>query len=414
MSSNKLISPKINKLIKEIECNNTNAVKDFWTSIEKVGSPLIEKIEGDKENVLVTFIYKEKEAIANVLIYGAVPGYRYLENVMHRLVNTDIWFKTYKVRNDVKFKYKFSLNYEFDNVFKKIKKNSIIDKLNPNKLVHIKDDEDAEGVEEIWSLVELENVKAEIWIKDRNIEQKGKVNLYRFNSNSLKSPRRIWIYTPYEYAENNEPYNLLVLTDGFEYINWLSAQTVLDNLIESKKIPPTVGVFIASNSDRYEELTCNENFSNFISQELMGFIYKNYNVSKEPQKNIIGGVSLGGLMASFIAFKNPNIFGNVLSQSGSYWYEEQWLTKEFEKVDKLPINFYLNAGVLEDHPYDDEPIMMEVINNMRDVLLSKGYNVKYENFYSGHDYLSWGETLATGLIALIGKPINQIKCEYIR
>jgi len=44
--------------------------------------------------------------------------------------------------------------------------------------------------------------------------------------------------------------------------------------------------------------------------------------------------------------------------------------------------------------------MMEVINNMRDVLLSKGYDVKYENFQSGHDYLCWGETLATGLISL--------------
>ena len=47
--------------------------------------------------------------------------------------------------------------------------------------------------------------------------------------------------------------------------------------------------------------------------------------------------------------------------------------------------------------------MMEVINNMRDALLSKGYNVEYENFYSGHDYLSWGETLASGLIALLGE-----------
>ncbi len=116
----------------------------------------------------------------------------------------------------------------------------------------------------------------------------------------------------------------------------------------------------------------------------------------------MGGVSLGGLAASYIALKNYNIFGNVLSQSGSYWYESEWLTKEFEKNDKLPINFYLNAGVLEDRPYDVEPIMMDVINNMRDMLLSKGYSVKYENFYSGHDYLSWGETLANGLISLIG------------
>ncbi|WP_454054315.1 hypothetical protein [Clostridium sp. Marseille-Q7071] len=39
---------------------------------------------------------------------------------------------------------------------------------------------------------------------------------------------------------------------------------------------------------------------------------------------------------------------------------------------------------------------------MRDVLLNKGYSIAYENFPLGHDYLGWGETVATGLIALIG------------
>lgn len=29
-------------------------------------------------------------------------------------------------------------------------------------------------------------------------------------------------------------------------------------------------------------------------------------------------------------------------------------------------------------------------------------SVHYENYPSGHDYLGWGETLATGLISLIG------------
>ena len=58
--------------------------------------------------------------------------------------------------------------------------------------------------------------------------------------------------------------------------------------------------------------------------------------------------------------------------------------------------------------YDDEPIMMEVINSMRDVLLNKGYSIAYENFPSGHDYLGWGETVATGLIALIGIQLRGI------
>lgn len=63
------------------------------------------------------------------------------------------------------------------------------------------------------------------------------------------------------------------------------------------------------------------------------------------------------------------------------------------------LGFRYSENIME---YDDEPIIMEVINNMRDVLLNKGYSVAYKNFPSGHDYLAWGETLATGLIALIG------------
>jgi len=39
---------------------------------------------------------------------------------------------------------------------------------------------------------------------------------------------------------------------------------------------------------------------------------------------------------------------------------------------------------------------------MRDVLLAKGYEVRYQQFNSGHDYLNWRGTLADGLIALVG------------
>lgn len=399
----KLLSSKMNELISNMNNNNINEVDDFWKTIENEGAPLIEEIEGDENNVLITFLYREKENIKNVLIYGGIPGFRYSENIMEKLSNTDIWFKSYVIRNDVKFKYNFSLNYEFDNDYKKIKKNSIIDPLNLNKVVLIKDDEDSESQETVNSLVKLANTKADIWTTLNENTKKGNVDLNRFQSKTLGDTRRIWVYTPYGYTEKNSPYNLLVLTDGFDYLNYLSAQVVFDNLIANGEILPIVCILIESTNNRYEELTCNDSFSTFISEELMPWAYDKYNITRKPQETIIGGVSLGGLAATHIALKNPTIFGNVISQSGSYWYESQWLTKQFETTETLPINFYLNAGILEDHPYDDEPIMMEVINNMRDVLLSKNYNVKYENFQSGHDYLCWGETLATGLISLMGK-----------
>lgn len=401
MSSNKLIGYKINELRNEVASNKINAVEDFWRNIEKEGTPLIEKIQGDEDNVLVTFLYKESEPIDNVLVFGTIPGYRYSENLMEKLLNTNVWFKTYKVRNDVKFKYNLYLNYEVDK--KNIYKDSILDPLNPNRICFNKDEEDPESEEYVYSFVKLSKVKSDIWSIPKENVEKGNIALNRFHSEILDNTRRIWTYTPYGYTKEATPYNLLVLTDGFDYINWLSAPTVLDNLIEGRQIPPTICIFIETGKNRFEELSCSESFSQFLSTEVMPWIYEIYNVTKKPQETIIGGVSLGGLAATYIALENSNVFGNVLSQSGSYWYEERWLTKEYEKVEKLPINFYLNAGVLEDRPYDSEPIMMEVINNMRDVLIAKEYNVKYENFYSGHDYLSWGETLATGLIALMGK-----------
>lgn len=393
-----LLSPKIENLYNKLS-SGTLVLEKFWNEIQKEGTPLIEEVQGE-EKVILTFLYRGNEEVNNVLIYGGVPGYRYSENIMERLPNTDILVKSYIVRNDVKFKYNFSLNYEFDNDYKKIKKNSIIDELNPNRVVNVKDEEDPESVETVYSLVELPKVKPNFWTIPNKDVKKGNIELSRFESKILGNTRRIWVYTPSVYDEKSTPYSLLVLTDGFDYLNYLSTDVVLDNLIHEKKIPPTVCILVDSNKNRYEELTCNESFMKFITEEVMPWGYENYNITKESERTIIGGLSLGGLTASYIALKRWDIFGKVLSQSGSYWYEEQWLTKEFEKEKKLPIRFYLNAGLLEDAPYDDEPVMMEVINNMRDVLLSKGYDVKYENFQSGHDYLCWGETLATGLINL--------------
>jgi enterochelin esterase-like enzyme len=403
MSNNQYKSPKIKALTEQIRVGNINSINLFWQYVERQGAPLIEEIEGDNENVLITFLYKGDLNLKNILIYGAFPGFRYSENIMDKILDTNIWYKTYIVQNNVKFKYNLSLNYEFDNDYKKIKTKSILDPLNSNKIVFTKDEESPDSTEMINSLVILPKATKDIWTSSKNEVEKGKIVLHRLPNSDSNSSRRIWVYTPFTYGKSIEKYNLLVLTDGFDYLNYLSAKEVLDNLIHEKAIPPSVCVLIDNDRNRFEELTCNDTFSNFISETLMPWIWQNYSVLREPEKTIIGGVSLGGLNSSYLAFKNSNIFGNVLSQSASFWWNSEWLTKEFEKSNKLPLKFYLNVGIFEGKPYDDEPVMMDAIDNMYNVLLLKGYDVKYEHFQSGHDYLSWGETLANGLIALIGK-----------
>lgn len=70
------------------------------------------------------------------------------------------------------------------------------------------------------------------------------------------------------------------------------------------------------------------------------------------------------------------------------------MARQFESIDKLNLKFYLNVGILE------SDMMLKFNKQFRDVLINKGYDVTYEEFNSGHDYLCWGETLAEGLIAL--------------
>jgi enterochelin esterase family protein len=40
--------------------------------------------------------------------------------------------------------------------------------------------------------------------------------------------------------------------------------------------------------------------------------------------------------------------------------------------------------------------------HLRDVLIAKGYDVSFRTFPGGHDYLWWRETVADGLISLLG------------
>lgn len=401
-----LKSKVLMNLKEEIEKGNNVAISEFWDEIEKSGTPIIEEIDGDDENALVTFIFKGNDDTENVLLfityeYENSPEYKLDNYKFQRLLDTNIWYKTSKQRNDIRFLYYFSVNDSLDDNWKGRWENLKQDNLCKNKLNFCNED----GKVDTRTYVLMPGANVHTWIRERAGGCKGNIELFRFKSTILNDERRIWVYTPAGYSKENQPYGFLVLNDGQDYLD-ISAKNVLDNLINDRKIPPIITVFIESLQEkRWNELQCNDNHVVFIEKEIVTWVRQNYNVSDNPEKNIIGGISLGGLTASFIGLKCSHIFGNVLSQSGSYWYKweersdlekRNWLEKQYNMCRKLNLKFYLDIGIL-----DDEEMRSTNIE-MRDTLLSKGYTVYYKEFKSGHDYLCWGETLAGGLISLIG------------
>jgi enterochelin esterase-like enzyme len=243
-----------------------------------------------------------------------------------------------------------------------------------------------------------------------------------FRSKLLGNERSIWIYTPHGYAAGNKPYGLLVLTDGGQYVNTAQVATTLNNLIAAGLIPPLVAVMV-ENPDRWRELSCSSAYADFLAQEIVPWARANYHATDRPERTIIGGASLGGLQAAFVGLKHSEVFGNVLSQSGSFAWkpdgekEWEWLNRQFAASPRLPLRFSLEAGLFEgtwwwrdlmaklpNAPPANliDPTLLAANRNLRDTLQSQGYPVHYTEFNGNHGFLNWRGTLASHLIALAG------------
>ena len=141
------------------------------------------------------------------------------------------------------------------------------------------------------------------------------------------------------------------------------------------------------------------NFQGFIRRELLPAIRKRYNVSRNPRYNAVVGFSLGGLAATYTAFTQPDLFGNVISQGGSLWWGPQYfsakdfvegqylnteslgLIQEIAETPTKAIRFYVDVGSWEN--------ASGLIPNrtLHSVLKSKDYDVQYNEFLGGHQTL---------------------------
>jgi hypothetical protein len=160
---------------------------------------------------------------------------------------------------------------------------------------------------------------------------------FLFHSKTLaNTTRRYWIYVPAQYRSDT-PANLLVFQDGQRATNpegSLRIPQVLDNLIQKGDIPPTIGVFITpgQRGDSYPETlgmsnpdnraneydAMNDRYARFLIDELLPEIGKQYNLTQDPARRVIGGTSSGAICAFTVAWQRPDVFRNVISMIGSY------------------------------------------------------------------------------------------------
>jgi enterochelin esterase family protein len=421
-------SPRIQELSKQIASGETKT-ESFWKEIAAQGTPLVEQL--NVNYWLVTFLWRAQHDTRSVMVTGSfnVPGPT-RNNLMHRIGDSDVWYLTLKLPKAARFTYRLVPNNPPRS--ESMQATAQADSYNPRRW------ECPKTAKKFLcrSIVELPDAAPQPWIVSKPGTPTGRIEKQTIKSAIQKLDRDLIIYTPAGYKSDGPPNALLVLFDGDDILSDdFQGQTTLDNLAAARKITPTVVVMVDNVGDRrLVDLVANPEFADFMATELVPWVRAHYNVTRDPERTVVSGKSAGGLAAAYMGLRHPEVFGNVFSQSGAFWWspehsggvcaskcpedggrrsdpdgmdsrtEENWIAKQFVTSPKLPVRFFLEAGTFEVDKEGTGGDILEATRTLRDMLLAKGYEVHFQQFVSGHDDLSWRGTFADGLITLLGQP----------
>jgi enterochelin esterase family protein len=409
-------SPRLAALRAALEAGNSDALAAFWQEVAVRGAPLIEPAPGDAGASLVTFLWRATTPVRTVAVVGELVGDDLAANQLTRLGETDLWYRTYRWRRDLRTCYELSPDDPLTPLpefgapgWEARTATWQPDPLNPRRYrVNVADTEDPGSRDKWLSVLELPAALPQPWIDPRPDVPAGRVEEYRVASALLGNERRVWVYTPAGYVADGAPYPLLVLSDGIPYIRLMRVPTTLDNMIAAGALPPLVAVLM-DNPDRFRDLT-DPRFPAFVATELVPWAEARYHLTHNPTRRVIGGTSLGGLAAAVVGLFHPDMFGNVLSQSGAFSLappddpEPEWPARQFAATPTLPLRFYLDIGLLEHESRGEWPSLLLANRHLRTVLHAKGYPLTYLEYHGGHNYICWQGTIADGLQALLGEP----------
>lgn len=396
----KSISPVVSELIKIDENNLQNRIDIFWEDAKINGLPLVEKDSLYSDYVWITLIHRDSTENKDISfeVFGIYSEYRFGDMKMHRLKNTDLYYRSYMVPNDMCFSYRFIVK---DTVSNEISKS--VDHYNYNLIPTVEERNFS------YSVLDLNAFNAD-WNTKRYYDLNSKIDTIEYTDNIVAKNRNIYIYLPPDYDENRQkPYPVIYLFDAFIYLNRVEVPNILDNLITEGKIEPMIAVLFGTyNNTRGILLPINFEFKNEFITVIVPLISEKYNISLNPKYNIIGGMSYGGLAATFIAFYHPDVFGKVLSQSGSFWrgielsdsygneVRNDWMINQFIKEDKKTIDIFLDWGLQENMVLGSNRKMVRILNK-------KNYKFDYIEFNGWHDWSNSRKTFPIGLMYLLEK-----------
>lgn len=410
-------SPRLRLLQQQLADNpesTTDLLDDFWSGIEHDGTPMIEPADTEGA-MLVTFLVREGDrAIESINLLEPFSWKPQDQRMRQGFEGTDIWYLTWRVRDDLRGSYGFATKYADAEA-----PDRTADPLARNYEFGAWSDREGNT-----SVLVMPNAAPLTWRHADEGVPRGTTTQHQFLSNILKNERPVWVHTPASYEKSAGPYRYVVIFDGDEPDH--SATEVIDNLVAAGEIPPVIAILVDQIGIRDQELPGNPDFSRAIATELVPWMRDEYNLSTEPGHAALNGGSFGGFCAGYTALHHSDVFGNAIMHSPFSWVHpnvsKQWqerngdmsadpvgepadvplLIQEFRDAELKPIRLWHEVGTVENGP-PPARIWQSFGNRwLHDILVLKGYDTVYREYVGGHDDAWWRGTVAEGLTWVFG------------
>lgn len=230
-------------------------------------------------------------------------------------------------------------------------------------------------------------------------------------SKILNEDRTVNIYLPQNF-DKTKSYPIIYLLDGSMNEDFIHVTGLVQFFNLMYSMPETIVVGIA-NIDKKRDFTFHtdlkdlqkdypttghsDKFISFLEKELKPYIESQF---KTTDKYLFGQ-SLGGLLATEILLKKPEMFNNYFIISPSLWWDDESLLKQANQLlTKIPDSkkfIYVSVGKGE------HPVMVKDAEDLYDILKKsnkKNWTVEYKMMETDNHATILHRSLYEGLVKL--------------
>lgn len=224
-----------------------------------------------------------------------------------------------------------------------------------------------------------------------------------FQSKALRRHAAFRVYVPARFTKLLR-YPLIIVHDGYDYLNFTSMQTVLDNLIHRGEMAEAIVAFTPPVDRRLVEYANNAPHARFIARELIAHLAERYPLVEKREGRTLMGSSFGGVASLSTAVRYPDLFGSLILQSASLVFTDigmhhgggavfdpvvKFVNKYRAKPTAVVNRMYMSCGMYEP--------LITPNRSMVSTFRETGMDVRYREARDGHNWENWRDRLRDAL-----------------